>query len=109
MATAATQQRSQQLGLKSKLAAPFGAKCSVRLKFFHNQKGDLEDRWVEGMYLGLSPTVNDGHVVLRNDGKGNGFVENPPRAYKPRVTRPTPVGVCRRFLRARASATSVSH
>ena len=39
MATAATQQRSQQLGLKSKLAAPFGAKCSVRLKFFHNQKG----------------------------------------------------------------------
>ena len=75
MATAATQQRSQQLGLKSKLAAPFGAKCSVRLKFFHNQKGDLEDRWVEGMYLGLSPTVNDGHVVLRNDGKGNGFVQ----------------------------------
>ena len=69
MATAATQQRSQQLGLKSKLAAPFGAKCSVRLKFFHNQKGDLEDRWVEGMYWGLSPTVNDGHVVLRNDGK----------------------------------------
>ena len=40
-----------------------------------NQKGDLEDRWVEGMYLGLSPTVNDGHVVLRNDGKGNGFVQ----------------------------------
>ena len=27
------------------------------------------------MYLGLSPTVNDGHVVLRNDGKGNGFVQ----------------------------------
>ena len=72
MATAATQQRFQQLGLKSKLAAPFGAKCSVRLKFFHNQKGDLEDRWVD-MYLGLSPAVNDGHVVLRNDGKGNGF------------------------------------
>ena len=69
MAAAATQQRSQQLGLKSKLAAPSGARCSVRLKFFH--KGDLEDRWVEGMYLGLSPTVNNGHVVLRNDGKGH--------------------------------------
>ena len=27
------------------------------------------------MYLGLSPTVNDGHVVLRNNGKGNGFVQ----------------------------------
>ena len=38
MATAATQQRAQQLGLKSKLAAPFGAKCSVRLKFFHKMK-----------------------------------------------------------------------
>ena len=75
MATAATQQRSQQLGLKSKLAAPFGARCSVRLKFFHNQKGDLEDRWVEGMCLGLSPTVNDGHVVPRNDGKDNGFAQ----------------------------------
>ena len=32
-ATAATQQRSQQLGLKSKLAAPFGATCSARLIF----------------------------------------------------------------------------
>ena len=41
MATAATQQRAQQLGLKSKLAAPFGAKCSVRLKFFHKMKGDI--------------------------------------------------------------------
>ena len=75
MATAATQQRAQQLGLKSKLAAPFGAKCSVRLKFFHKMKGDIEDRWVEGKYMGLSPSVNDGHVVLRNDGKGNGFVQ----------------------------------
>ena len=71
----ATQQRAQQLGLKSKLAAPFGAKCSVRLKFFHKMKGDIEDRWVEGKYMGLSPSVNDGHVVLRNDGKGNGFVQ----------------------------------
>ena len=52
MATAATQQRVQQLGLKSKLAAPFGAKCSVRLKFFHKMKGDIEDRWVEGKYMG---------------------------------------------------------
>ena len=25
--------------------------------------------------MGLSPSVNDGHVVLRNDGKGNGFVQ----------------------------------
>ena len=75
MATAATQQRAQQLGLKSKPAAPFGAKCSVRLKFFHKMKGDIEDRWVEGKYMGLSPSVNDGHVVLRNDGKGNGFVQ----------------------------------
>ena len=75
MATAATQQRAQQLGLKSKLAAPFGAKCSVRLKFFRKMKGDIEDRWVEGKYMGLSPSVNDGHVVLRNDGKGNGFVQ----------------------------------
>ena len=38
-------------------------------------KGDIEDRWVEGKYMGLSPSVNDGHVVLRNDGKGNGFVQ----------------------------------
>ena len=75
MATAATQQRAQQLGLKLKLAAPFRAKCSVRLKFFHKMKGDIEDRWVEGKYMGLSPSVNDGHVVLRNDGKGNGFVQ----------------------------------
>ena len=75
MATAATQHRAQQLGLKSKLAAPFGAKCSVRLKFFHKMKGDIEDRWVEGKYMGLSPSLNDGHVVLRNDGKGNGFVQ----------------------------------
>ena len=27
------------------------------------------------MYLGLSPTVNDGHVVVRNDGKGNNFAQ----------------------------------
>ena len=40
-----------------------------------SKKGDLEDRWVEGKYMGLSPSVNDGHIVLRSDGVGNGFVQ----------------------------------
>ncbi|CAE6959076.1 GIP [Symbiodinium sp. CCMP2592] len=72
--TAAAQQRAQQLGMKSKLAIHFGGKCSVKRKFF-SKKGDLEDRWVEGKYMGLSPSVNDGHIVLRSDGVGNGFVQ----------------------------------
>ncbi|CAE7492518.1 GIP [Symbiodinium natans] len=59
MATAASQQRAQQLGLKSKLAAPFGAPCSVKLKFYGPSRGDLGDRWVDGKYMGLSPSVND--------------------------------------------------
>ena len=71
--TAAAQQRAQQLGMKSKLAIHLGGKCSVKRKFF-SKKGDLEDRWVEGKY-GLSPSVNDGHIVLRSDGVGNGFVQ----------------------------------
>ena len=25
--------------------------------------------------MGLSPSVNDGHIVLRSDGVGNGFVQ----------------------------------
>ena len=72
--TAAAQQRAKQLGMKSKLAIHFGGKCSVKRKFF-SKKGDLEDRWVEGKYMGLSPSVNDGHIVLRSDGVGNGFVQ----------------------------------
>ena len=72
--TAAAQQRAEQLGMKSKLAIHFGGKCSVKRKFF-SKKGDLEDRWVEGKYMGLSPSVNDGHIVLRSDGVGNGFVQ----------------------------------
>ena len=35
----------------------------------------MEDRWVEGKYMGLSPSVNDRHIVLRSDGVGNGFVQ----------------------------------
>ena len=72
--TAAAQQRAEQLGMKSKLAIHFGGKCSVKRKFF-SKKGDLEDRWAEGKYMGLSPSVNDGHIVLRSDGVGNGFVQ----------------------------------
>ena len=72
--TAAAQQRAEQLGMKSKLAIHFGGKCSVKRKF-SSKKGDLEDRWVEGKYMGLSPSVNDGHIVLCSDGVGNGFVQ----------------------------------
>ena len=72
--TAAAQQRAPQLGMKSKLAIHFGGKCPVKRKFF-SKKGDLEDRWAEGTYMGLSPSANDGHIVLRSDGVGNGFVQ----------------------------------
>ena len=42
---------------------------------FTDLRGDLGDKWVEGKYMGLSPFVNDGHVVLRKDGLGNGFLQ----------------------------------
>ncbi|CAE7228517.1 GIP [Symbiodinium natans] len=108
MATAASQQRAQQLGLKSKLAAPFGAPCSVKLKFYGPSRGDLGDRWVDGKYMGLSPSVNDGHIVLRNDGVGNGFLqtlhvrsrlhspEMPDRVFEGDVREPAPLEPARR-------------
>ena len=108
MATAASQQRAQQLGLKSKLAAPFGAPCSVKLKFYGPSRGDLGDRWVDGKYMGLSPSVNDGHIVLRNDRVGNGFLqtlhvrsrlhspEMPDRVFEGDVREPAPLEPARR-------------
>ena len=62
--------------MATKLAAPFGAKCLVRVKALHVCcKGEIAERWISGRYAGLSPTVNEGHLVYRDDGdgKGNGF------------------------------------
>ena len=79
MRAAAAQQRSEVLGIATKLAAPFGAKCLVRVKAYTSvaaAKGEIAERWISGRYAGLSPTVNEGHLVYRDDGKGNGFAQS---------------------------------
>ena len=107
--TAAAQQRAQHLGMKSKLAIHFGGKCSVKRQFF-SKKGDLEDRWVEGKYMGLSPSVNDGHIVLHSDGVGNGFVQT--LHVRTRLVSPDPpplrfVGDSTTLLQARVARLSL--
>ena len=70
------QQRAEALGFTSKLAAQFGARCLVKEKAHSSvaaAKGEI--CWISGRYAGLSPTVDDGHLVYRDDGKGNGFTQ----------------------------------
>ena len=73
MCASAAQQRAEALGFTSKLAAPFGARCLVKAKAA--AKGEISESWISGRYAGLSPTVDDGHLVYRDDGKGNGFAQ----------------------------------
>ena len=47
----------------------------MKLKFFRKMTGDFEDMWVEGRFVGLPPSVNNGHIVLRSNGAGNGFAQ----------------------------------
>ena len=76
---AAAQQRSEVLGMATKLAAAFGAKCLVRAKAYAlvaAAKGEIAESWISGRYAGLSPTVDEGHLVYRDDGKGNGYTQS---------------------------------
>ena len=78
MCAGAAQQRAEALGFTSKLAAPFGARCLVKEKAYSSvaaAKGEISENWISGRYAGLSPTVDDGHLVYRDDGKGNGFTQ----------------------------------
>ena len=50
----------------------FGAKCLVRAKAYASvaaAKGEIAESWISGRYAGLSPTVDEGHLVYRDDGK----------------------------------------
>ena len=79
MRAAAAQQRSEVLGMATKLAAPFGAKCLVRANAYTSvaaAKGEIAESWISGRYAGLSPTVDEGHLVYRDDGKGNGYTQS---------------------------------
>ena len=79
MRAAAAQQRSEVLGMATKLAAAFGAKCLVRAKAYTSvaaAKGEIAESWISGRYAGLSPTVDEGHLVYRDDGKGNGYTQS---------------------------------
>ena len=78
MRAGAAQQRAEALGFTSKLAAPLGARCLVKEKAYSSvaaAKGEISASWISGRYAGLSPTVGDGHLVYRDDGKGNGFMQ----------------------------------
>ena len=78
MRAAAAHQRSEVLGMATELAAPFGAKCLVRPKAYTPvaAKGEIADSWISGRYAGLSPTVDEGHLVYRDDGKGNAYTQS---------------------------------
>ena len=78
MCAGAAQQPAEALGFTSKLAAPFGARCLVKEKAYSSvaaAKGEISESWISGRYAGLSPAVDDGHLVYRDDGKGNGFTQ----------------------------------
>ena len=78
MCAGAAQQRAEALGFTPKLAAPFGARCLVKEKAYSSvaaAKGEISESWISGRYAGLSPTVDDGHLVYRDDGTGNGFTQ----------------------------------
>ena len=67
----AAQQRAKALSQVSKLATTFGAKVMVKRRAFASGgktvRREFEPRWVEGVYLGLSNSVDDGHLVYAED------------------------------------------
>ena len=68
--TAALEQRAAKLGIPSLLAAPFGAKCYVKMKKYKvTAVDDLGPKWMLGRYLGMSADVAGGHVILKANGQ----------------------------------------
>ena len=78
MCAGAAQQRAEVLGSTSTLAAPFGARSLVKEKVYSSvatTKGEISENWISGRYADLSPIVDDGHLICRDDDKGNGFTQ----------------------------------
>ena len=79
--TACVLQRAALTGTASKLAAPFGSTVHIRKRpdtgVGTTAKPDsLKSQWIKGKYLGLSNTLNSGHVVYipPQDGQSESFV-----------------------------------
>ena len=78
---ACVMQRSALTGMPSKLAAPSGAVVRVRKRPYTGagttaKPDSLRTQWVRGHYLGLSSTLNDGHVIYvpAVDDQPEGFI-----------------------------------
>ena len=61
-------QRARVLGLKSKLAAPYGSTVLIKQKAFDSggpRRRDkaFESKWLKGVYVGLSGILDGGHVI----------------------------------------------
>ena len=61
-------QRARTLGLKSRLAAPYGSTVLIKQKAFDSggpRRRDkaFESKWVKGVYTGLSGILDGGHVI----------------------------------------------
>ena len=66
---AAAQQRCDQLGVLSPLPVAYGTKVYVKTKKY--KTGAVEDfghHWVQGRYVGPSPDIRGGHVILKDSG-----------------------------------------
>ena len=80
--TACVLQRAALTGTSSRLAAPFGAFVHVRRRPYTGagttaKPDSLKTQWVKGHYLGLSNTLNSGHVIYVP------AAENQPGSFQP--------------------------
>ena len=78
---ACAMQRASLTGMTSRLAAPFGAIVHVRKRPYTGagttaKPDSLRTQWVRGHYLGLSNTLNNGHVIFvpAVDDQPEGFI-----------------------------------
>ena len=79
--TSCVLQRAALTGMESKLAAPFGSTVHVRKRPYTGagttaKPDSLRSQWVKGRYLGLSSTLNSGHVIYipPEDGQPETFI-----------------------------------
>ena len=79
--TACILQRAALTGMVSKLAAPFGSTVHVRKRPYTGvgttaKPDSLRTQWIKGRYLGLSSTLNAGHVIYvpPEDGQPESFI-----------------------------------
>ena len=79
--TSCVLQRAALTGMESKLAAPFGSTVHVRKRPYTGagttaKPDSLRSQWIKGRYLGLSSTLNSGHVIYipPEDGQPESFI-----------------------------------